>query len=161
MNLRLRSLSRFGLFYYVIAFSPFAQASVTLVVDGKLYDVKEAELSDCSTSPELAAMKLLLNAAYGTGTYFAESACKINCNQQAAHGDCDTFCATDPTQVATIKKAGLAALFSTVRNYPPAHKNESCAQGRAVCEEKCAISGIFDEKRCTIECNQYETYFKK
>lgn len=135
-------------------------AGITLVVDNKAYEASEIDLPDCSTEVEFGAMKFTLNAAYGIGVNTAHSACVATC-MQTGHGDCDSFCKNDIEQQTAIKKKALSVLFSTVRRYPPHSKSEFCAQGRMACEDKCNAVGVSSEKTCAIECNQYETYFKK
>lgn len=143
----------FGLTSYSTAFS----ANVTLVIDGKPFQVQEAELPDCSSEPELVAMKLAVHVAYSGGVTFAEAACLAQCTQ----ADCESFCKTNPEQVLANHKTGLAAVFSTIRRYPPYFKNDFCAQGRQLCEDKCNTVAALDEKRCSSECNQYERYYRK
>ena len=114
--------------YGLASYSTSYAENVTLVIDGKPFQVQETDLPDCSSAPELSAMKFAMDLAYKAGVSFAEAACQAQCTQT----DCETFCKTNPEQVLANHKKGQVAAFSTVRHYPPYFKSGFCAQGRKV-----------------------------
>lgn len=134
-------------------------ANNILVLNGKAYDLKEQEQYDCASEPEFAAMKFQLNASYTAGVLVGELQCIKQCVQNSGQ-NCESFCKSDPEQIVKNLKVGLKTMFATVRKYPPYNKSNFCAAGRQYCEDKC-LSVENDSKLCSIECNQYESFYKK
>lgn len=119
----------------------------TIVVGGKPYDVQPTELLKCGedvSSPDFAALSTLLSLSQKTGEGTWKAACEAGVQNSCTPED--------------IKKAGLKAVFSTIRKYPSALSNPTCKIGREDCEKRCLNTKVFDEKVCVIECNQYETW---
>ena len=127
--------------------SKFAHADMAFV-DGKVYDLKLAELRKCGSvgSSELLADKTVLVFAKKNGIASAVALCS---------GGVAEYCSKDAQT-----KFGLELLFKTARRYPSKFQSAGCKEVRAECTSLCLSENIVSAEDCQIECNQYDAWNK-
>ncbi len=119
-----------------------------LVVEGRPYDYKPAQLKMCGSEGDSLyhAEKLLISAAKTVGELTADAACKAGTVE---------LCSQDAKT-----KHWVSLLFHQIRQYPSRFRSTGCFSLREQCESLCESAKIYSKDDCHIECNQYESYNK-
>ncbi len=120
----------------------------TLIIEGKHYSVslEPTRPKVCGEigGPEYAANIFLLSSAQG----LAEETYKAKCELQP-----DMDCSQH-----AIKKYGIQAVFSSIREFPSRFSSAGCAALRGECEKSCIASNAFSKEQCKVECDQFEKW---
>ena len=131
----------------VLIFGLSSAHANTLVVGNRVYSVQEQEKETCDDpgSPKYRAQMLVLDFAQKNGEATAAAVCKASPQSKLC----------DPREQ---KKFGVEQVFTFVRKYPASYSHPGCAGLRTECQKRCDASSLFDNQRCTTDCNQYETW---